>query len=490
MTARDFTARSFDGDLAGITSAIAYAGSNGVVHVYPGNAAITIPTVPAGVTLIKHEAGETTIYGDTYFRGAPWYDVKAYGAKGDGVTDDTAAIQAAIDASTDGNVFAPAGSYKITSSLTSIGKKINLIGAGRDLTIILTTATGHDGWGISTGSRMAHLTLRGPNAASAGNAGLDSGNATDVAVEDCIIEQWGDAGINTGGSSARWIIRNNIIRNNLQQGIFIASNTTDCVVSDNIVTGNSANGIDVNGQRNVISDNVVRSNGGSGGATDRWGILISAVSGANADYNSVTGNIVSASGAQGIIVRATAGQTANYNKIIGNTSIANTGSGSNGDGIAIDGSAAGTLTGNQIIGNLCQGNQRHGIAVDGTVATTTQTLVGGNTCLGNTTTGILITTGAPTDSEVSGNICLGNGTQLTDSGTRTVVAGNKTSATDGYYGLGSDANLDAGKVLRVNGTAVVGAQGAAVADATDPASTMARLNDLLARLRTHGLIAT
>ena len=42
MTARDFTARSFDGDLAGITSAIAYAGSNGVVHVYPGNAAITI----------------------------------------------------------------------------------------------------------------------------------------------------------------------------------------------------------------------------------------------------------------------------------------------------------------------------------------------------------------------------------------------------------------------------------------------------------------
>lgn len=37
---------------------------------------------------------------------------------------------------------------------------------------------------------------------------------------------------------------------------------------------------------------------------------------------------------------------------------------------------------------------------------------------------------------------------------------------------------------------VVGAQGAAVADATDAASTMARLNDLLARVRAHGLIAT
>lgn len=37
---------------------------------------------------------------------------------------------------------------------------------------------------------------------------------------------------------------------------------------------------------------------------------------------------------------------------------------------------------------------------------------------------------------------------------------------------------------------VVGAQGAAVADATDAASVITRLNDLLARLRTHGLIAT
>ena len=37
---------------------------------------------------------------------------------------------------------------------------------------------------------------------------------------------------------------------------------------------------------------------------------------------------------------------------------------------------------------------------------------------------------------------------------------------------------------------VLGAQGAAVANATDAASVIARLNDLLSRLRTHGLIAT
>lgn len=51
-------------------------------------------------------------------------------------------------------------------------------------------------------------------------------------------------------------------------------------------------------------------------------------------------------------------------------------------------------------------------------------------------------------------------------------------------------NLSSGVALQINGTQVVGAQGAAIADATDAASTMARLNDLLGSCRSHGLIAT
>jgi hypothetical protein len=43
---------------------------------------------------------------------------------------------------------------------------------------------------------------------------------------------------------------------------------------------------------------------------------------------------------------------------------------------------------------------------------------------------------------------------------------------------------------RVDGVQVVGNQGAAVADATDAATAITQLNALLARLRTHGLIAT
>jgi hypothetical protein len=66
------------------------------------------------------------------------YDVTSYGAQGDGVTDDTNAIQAAIDAANargGGTVTFPAGPFLVTRALT-LYSKIVLRGAGVRATIL------------------------------------------------------------------------------------------------------------------------------------------------------------------------------------------------------------------------------------------------------------------------------------------------------------------------------------------------------------------
>lgn len=63
-----------------------------------------------------------------------YFNVKdpAYGAKGDGTTDDTAAIQAAITAAAalGGTVFLPTGTFKISSPLI-VPQEIRIVGSGR-----------------------------------------------------------------------------------------------------------------------------------------------------------------------------------------------------------------------------------------------------------------------------------------------------------------------------------------------------------------------
>lgn len=54
----------------------------------------------------------------TQIQRKPFFDARDYGAKGNGTTDDTAALQAAITAAAGGTLFIPAGTYKVTSSIT------------------------------------------------------------------------------------------------------------------------------------------------------------------------------------------------------------------------------------------------------------------------------------------------------------------------------------------------------------------------------------
>jgi hypothetical protein len=76
-------------------------------------------------------------------KGGQVFNVKAYGATGDGSTDDTADIEAAVASAeaVHGTVYFPPGTYKTTSTL-SLPSNTGLLGAGSDRTLLKYAGTG------------------------------------------------------------------------------------------------------------------------------------------------------------------------------------------------------------------------------------------------------------------------------------------------------------------------------------------------------------
>ena len=89
-------------------------------------------------------------------------DVRTYGAKGDGVTDDSAAIQAAINAAAGRAVLLSAGDYLVNTGLT-VGTNSHLVGApgatllaGANAITVLATAAG-----FRSGVKLTDVTVDG-----------------------------------------------------------------------------------------------------------------------------------------------------------------------------------------------------------------------------------------------------------------------------------------------------------------------------------------
>lgn len=106
-----------------------------------------------------------------------WHDVRDYGAVGDGVTDDTAAIQAAINAAAAGKrrLLIPPGSYRISSTLTigTDAAELNgfeLMGGGYTNTVLK--------WYGSTVNTI--LKINGVSGARIGRICLDGSGVADV----------------------------------------------------------------------------------------------------------------------------------------------------------------------------------------------------------------------------------------------------------------------------------------------------------------------
>ena len=70
------------------------------------------------------------------------YNVISYGAAGDGSTDDTTAVQNAMNAvpAAGGEVFFPAGTYRITAALVLPAAPVTVRGEGMDVSVLKATA--------------------------------------------------------------------------------------------------------------------------------------------------------------------------------------------------------------------------------------------------------------------------------------------------------------------------------------------------------------
>lgn len=126
-----------DANGAPVTTVSALASPEGMVLFSGPDDGTSVVWVDFGGGRVKMVASDAPAYASDLPT-----NVKDYGAVGDGVTDDTAAIQAALTAS--GSVYLPPGDYKVSATLTRSGA-LSLRGAGtrRSRLIFTSTATGN-----------------------------------------------------------------------------------------------------------------------------------------------------------------------------------------------------------------------------------------------------------------------------------------------------------------------------------------------------------
>lgn len=184
-------------------------------------------------------------------------NVQDFGAKGDGSTDDTNAIQAAInqvDANGGGTLFFPAVSsfYKITDTLTVTGLyNTELLGDG--LTYILNfNTTGHDSLSIGSSSqiRNQYVTLR--------NLKIDSYNQldgcgviifgiTNMRIINCSFYNHGNIGISATNTYTMHIMDTQSVGNKVDGLYLWNAGGNNTLIERGKFNGNSSIGVFVDG---------------------------------------------------------------------------------------------------------------------------------------------------------------------------------------------------------------------------------------------------
>jgi hypothetical protein len=147
---------------------------------------------PGGNSPLGKKITAANLYADIedVINHSPWIDVRTYGAVGDGLTDDAADIQDAIDAAEtagSGRIYFPAGTYLIGSGLVVTKSHVTLEGAGKGITTIQTADTFTTGVAISFTSLIEPHNSDPQHHAGLSNMSLISGTDSN---QNTVIGLW------------------------------------------------------------------------------------------------------------------------------------------------------------------------------------------------------------------------------------------------------------------------------------------------------------
>jgi hypothetical protein len=189
--------------------------------------------------------------------GAP-VNVKDFGAAGDGVTDDAAAIQAALDFVKNigsGAVYFPSGTYFINSKASTVDlfaaveidnvQNITIMGNGYSSIIQMSNTLNLHFINIDDSESVAIfglvLTGRDPTVFGGGSRAINMRRCSSVAITNCILTNWGSYAISHQQGAAKDFIFDNLIFENIGndcidiKNIEFPVNPTERLVVSNIL---------------------------------------------------------------------------------------------------------------------------------------------------------------------------------------------------------------------------------------------------------------
>lgn len=253
------------------------------------------------------------------------FNVQNFGAKGDGITDDTAAIQAAIDAAAaagGGQVYVPAGTYIVSGGeepsdgCLMLKSNVHLYGDGMGETTIKvadgsdTKITGiiRSAYGEETHDfGISQLTIDGNrdhttgkidgwfNGYIPGEEGYDSNVTIDsVEIKDC-----SGYGFDPHEQTVNMVIKNSVSHGNGLDG-FVADFLSDSTFENNVAYDNDRHGFNVVTSTHdfTLTNNVAYDNGGNGIVVQRGSEDIPSPSNIT-----ITGGEVYGNGAEGVLIK-------------------------------------------------------------------------------------------------------------------------------------------------------------------------------------------